>query len=41
MNGQYDIVIIGRGAGAFSSAIKASELTEGKAGIAMVGVGHI
>ncbi|MDE1852862.1 MAG: mercury(II) reductase [Thaumarchaeota archaeon] len=41
MTRQYDIVIIGRGAGAFSSAIKATELTEGKAGIAMVGVGHI
>jgi mercuric reductase len=38
---QYDIVIVGRGAGAFSSAIKASELSEGKATIAMVGTGPI
>ncbi len=34
-------MIIGRGAGAFSSAIKASELSEGKASIAMVGAGPI
>jgi len=35
------LVIVGRGAGAFSSAIKASELSEGKASIAMVGTGPI
>lgn len=41
MTQQYDIAIIGRGAGAFSSASKASELSEGKAKIAMVGTGPI
>jgi mercuric reductase len=41
MSQQYDVVIIGRGAGAFSSAIKASELSEGRARIAMVGTGHL
>jgi mercuric reductase len=37
----YDILIIGRGAGAFSAAIKASELSEGKTKVAMVGVGPL
>jgi mercuric reductase len=38
---QYDIVIIGRGAAAFSAAIKASELSDGKVSIAMVGNGPL
>jgi mercuric reductase len=37
----YDIIILGRGAAAFSSAIKASELSKGRAKIAMVGVGPL
>jgi len=37
----YDLLIIGRGAGAFSAAIKASELSEGKAKVAMVGSGPL
>ncbi|MEM0117725.1 MAG: mercury(II) reductase [Conexivisphaerales archaeon] len=41
MNSRYDIVIIGRGAAAFSAAIKASEMTSGKALIAMVGKGDL
>lgn len=38
---RYDIVILGRGAAAFSAAIKASELSEGRASIAMIGTGPI
>jgi mercuric reductase len=41
MTRQYDLVIVGRGAAAFSSAIKASELGDGKASVAMVGTGPI
>jgi mercuric reductase len=41
MGAQYDLLIIGRGAGAFASAIKASELSEGKARVAMVGTGPL
>ncbi|MEM3267278.1 MAG: mercury(II) reductase [Conexivisphaerales archaeon] len=41
MSSKYDIVIIGRGAAAFSAAIKASELSDGKASIAMVGNGPL
>ncbi|MHB1709132.1 MAG: mercury(II) reductase [Thermoplasmataceae archaeon] len=37
----FDLVIIGRGAAAFSAAIKASELTSGQASIAMIGYGPI
>lgn len=39
MRPEYDMVIIGRGAAAFSSMIKASELSEGKASILMIGTG--
>lgn len=38
---EYDIAILGRGAAAFSAAIKASELTHGEARIAMVGTGPL
>ncbi len=41
MNSQYDLAIIGRGAAAFAAAIKASELSEGKTRILMVGTGPI
>lgn len=41
MRSEYDIVIIGRGAAAFSSMIKASELSESKADILMVGTGPL
>ncbi|MDG7049463.1 MAG: FAD-dependent oxidoreductase, partial [Nitrososphaerota archaeon] len=41
MKREYDLVIIGRGAAAFSAAIKASERTSGQASIAMVGFGHL
>ncbi len=41
MRSEYDIMIIGRGAAAFSSMIKASELSERKASILMVGTGPI
>ena len=41
MKREYDLVIIGRGAAAFSAAIKASEITSGQASIAMVGFGHL
>jgi mercuric reductase len=41
MRCEYDILIIGRGAAAFSSMIKASELSEGKASILMVGTGPV
>lgn len=41
MGSQYDIVILGRGAAAFAAAIKASELSEGRANIAMIGTGPI
>ncbi|MEM0156225.1 MAG: FAD-dependent oxidoreductase, partial [Thermoplasmataceae archaeon] len=37
----FDIVIIGRGAAAFSAAIKASELTSGQASLAMIGFGPL
>lgn len=37
----YDIAILGKGAGAFAAAIKASEKSSGKARIAMVGSGPI
>jgi len=38
---EYDLIIIGNGAAAFASAIKASELSEGKASILMTGYGPI
>ncbi|EQD26753.1 mercuric reductase, partial [mine drainage metagenome] len=38
---EFDLVIIGRGAAAFSAAIRASELTSGQASIAMIGDGPI
>ena len=38
---KFDLVIIGRGAAAFSAAIKASELSNGEMTIAMVGTGPI
>ena len=38
---QFDLVILGWGAAAFSAAIKASELTSGGATIAMIGKGPI
>ncbi len=38
---EFDLVIIGRGASAFSAAIRASELTSGQASIAMIGYGPI
>jgi mercuric reductase len=38
---RYDLVIIGKGAAAFAAAIKASELSEGKASILMVGKGPL
>lgn len=37
----FDLVIVGRGAAAFSAAIKSSELTSGQASIAMVGFGPL
>jgi mercuric reductase len=37
----YDIAIIGKGAAAFAAAIKASELSEGRASILMVGKGPL
>lgn len=39
--GDYDLVIIGRGAAAFAAAIRASEITSGQASIAMVGKGPL
>lgn len=41
MENDFDIVILGRGAAAFSAAIKASEITHGEARIAMMGNGPI
>jgi mercuric reductase len=41
MASTYDIVIIGRGAAAFASMIKATELSEGKVSILIVGTGPI
>ncbi len=41
MEREYDLVILGRGAAAFSAAIKASEITSGQASIAMVGIGPL
>lgn len=38
---EYDLIILGRGAAAFSGAIKASELTSGQAKIAMIGTGPL
>jgi mercuric reductase len=38
---EYDLVIIGRGAAAFSAAIKASEITLNQASIAMIGFGPL
>ncbi len=38
---KFDLVILGRGAAAFSAAIKASELSNGEMTIAMVGTGQI
>ena len=38
---EFDIVILGRGAAAFSAAIKASEITSGQASIAMIGYGPV
>ena len=41
MTKDFDLVILGWGAAAFSASIKASELTSGGAAIAMVGRGPI
>lgn len=41
MRSEYDLIILGRGAAAFSAAIKASELTSGQATIAMIGYGPL
>ncbi|MGC8645577.1 MAG: mercury(II) reductase [Thermoplasmata archaeon] len=38
---RYDLVILGRGAAAFSAAIRASELSNGEMNIAMVGTGPL
>jgi mercuric reductase len=38
---EYDIVVLGWGAAAFASMIKATELSEGKARIALVGIGPV
>jgi mercuric reductase len=38
---KYELAIIGKGAAAFAAAIKASELSEGKLSIAMIGKGMI
>lgn len=38
---KYDFVIIGYGAAGFAAAIKASEITEEKAKIALIGKGNI
>ncbi len=38
---EYDLVIIGRGAAAFSAAIRTSEITSNQASIAMIGFGPI
>ncbi len=38
---EYDLVIIGRGAAAFSAAIRASEITSQEARIAMIGTGPL
>lgn len=38
---EYDLVIIGRGAAAFSAAIRATEITSGQASIAMIGYGPV
>ncbi|MEM3676259.1 MAG: mercury(II) reductase, partial [Thermoplasmataceae archaeon] len=40
-NQSFDLIILGRGAAAFSAAIKASEMSSGKMRIAMVGTGHL
>ena len=37
----YDLIIIGKGAAAFSAAVKASEITYGEARIAMIGYGPL
>jgi len=41
MKDEYDLVIIGNGAAAFSAAIRASEITSNQISIAMVGYGKI
>lgn len=41
LKSEYDLVILGRGAAAFSAAIKASEITAGQASIAMIGFGPL
>ncbi|MGC8970311.1 MAG: mercury(II) reductase [Conexivisphaera sp.] len=41
MRDEYDLVILGWGAAAFSAAIRASELTSGQASIAMIGRGPL
>ena len=41
LKNEYDLVILGRGAAAFSAAIKASEITAGQATIAMIGFGPL
>ena len=41
MRDEYDLVILGWGAAAFSAAIRASEITSGQASIAMVGFGDL
>ncbi|GGP20318.1 mercury(II) reductase [Thermocladium modestius] len=41
MRNEYDLVILGWGAAAFSAAIRASEITSGQASIAMIGFGNL
>lgn len=38
---EYDLIIVGKGAAAFAAAIKATELSEGRASILMVGKGPL
>ncbi|MEM4103258.1 MAG: FAD-dependent oxidoreductase, partial [Conexivisphaerales archaeon] len=38
---EYDLLILGRGAAAFSAAVRASEITSNEARIAMIGDGPI
>ncbi|EQB67864.1 MAG: hypothetical protein AMDU1_APLC00091G0005 [Thermoplasmatales archaeon A-plasma] len=38
---EYDLVVIGRGAAAFSAAIKASEITRNQVSVAMIGFGPL
>ena len=38
---KFDLMILGRGAAAFSAAIKASELSNGEMTVAMIGTGPL